>query len=65
MKLILMRGLPASGKTTECKNLLLMHKGSYKRINRDDLRAMIDNGKWSKQNEKYIVIFTFGVSVGD
>jgi predicted kinase len=54
-----MRGLPASGKTTECKNLLLMYKGSYKRINRDDLRAMIDNGKWSKQNEKYIKLAEF------
>jgi predicted kinase len=52
MKLVLMRGLPASGKTTAAKELVA--KNHYKRINRDDLRNMIDSGKWSKHNEKLI-----------
>jgi len=55
MKLILMRGLPASGKSTRAKKLLEKHNGNYKRVNRDLLREMIDAGKWSKNNEKLIV----------
>lgn len=30
-------------------------KGKIKRINKDDLRAMIDGGQWSRKNEKIIV----------
>lgn len=55
MKLIMMKGLPASGKSTAAKELVKDNLGNYKRINRDDLRAMIDNGKWSKHNEKSII----------
>lgn len=43
------KGLPASGKSTWAK------QQNAKRVNRDDLRSMIDDGKWSKENEKYIV----------
>jgi len=50
MKIIILKGLPASGKTTWAKE----QKG-YKRINKDDLRAMIDNGRWSRGNEKLIL----------
>lgn len=53
MKVILLRGLPASGKSTWAKQMV-REKG-YKRVNRDDLRLMIDDGKWSKLNEKFIV----------
>lgn len=42
------RGLPASGKTTASMELVSQ---GWKRVNRDDLRIMIDNGKWSRQNE--------------
>ena len=44
------KGLPASGKTTWAKT-----QNAY-RINKDDLRAMMNNGKWSKTNEKYILL---------
>lgn len=52
-KLIMVKGLPASGKSTWAREMCL--KG-YKRVNKDDLRAMIDNSHWSKDNEKNIVI---------
>lgn len=50
-KMVVLRGLPASGKSVYA--LSLVNKG-YKRINADDLRQMIDNGVYSKSNEKYI-----------
>lgn len=53
-KVIMMRGLPGSGKSTYAKNLLKENPNMYKRINRDDLRAMFDNGHWSKGNEKFV-----------
>lgn len=48
MKLIVTRGLPASGKTTMAK------KSGLVRVNRDDLRAMLHNGVYSKENEKVV-----------
>lgn len=54
-KLVIMRGLPASGKSTYAKQLV--EEQGYKRINKDDLRAMIDNGKWSEKNEEEILNF--------
>jgi predicted kinase len=53
-KLIATRGLPGSGKTTWAKDLQATSPGNYKRVNRDDLRSMIDNGQWSRNNEKLI-----------
>lgn len=50
-KLIAMRGLPACGKSTLAFEYV---KQGYKRVNKDDLRAMIDDGKWSKDNEKRV-----------
>lgn len=50
-KLIILRGLPGSGKTTHSIKYVQM---GYKRISLDDLRNMIDNGQYSKANEKYI-----------
>ena len=50
MKLIMTKGLPASGKSTWAKQYLDDNPGT-KRVNKDDLRAMLDNGKWSKRNE--------------
>lgn len=46
---VILQGAPASGKSTFAK--MLANKG-WKRINKDDLRGMLDNGKWSKPNEK-------------
>ena len=53
-KVILMRGLPGSGKSTYAKQLVAETPNAYKRINRDDLRAMFDNGHWSPSNEKFV-----------
>lgn len=54
-KVIILRGLPASGKTSWAKEMLEKHPGQYKRINKDDLRDMLDGGRWSKHNEKFIL----------
>jgi len=48
----ILRGLPASGKTTFA--LDLVETQGYKRVNRDELRAMIDNGHYSPENELLI-----------
>ena len=44
-------GLPASGKTTIAKKMV--EKGC-KRVNKDDLRAMIDFGNYSLEMERFI-----------
>ncbi len=48
-------GLPASGKSTWAKAEVLKSGGNIKRINKDDMRDMIDAGKWGKNNEKHIL----------
>lgn len=56
--LLMLKGLPASGKSTFAKKLVVdsQHKTEqWKRINKDDLRAMIDGGQWSRDNEKFIL----------
>jgi predicted kinase len=50
-KLRILKGLPGSGKTKLAMELV--EKG-WKRVNKDDLRAMIDGGKWSRENEQRI-----------
>ena len=55
MKIIMTKGLPASGKTTWAKSLMRDHPFQYKRINKDDLRAMLDNSLWSQDEEKFIL----------
>lgn len=54
-KVILLRGLPGSGKSTYAKQLQAASPGMYKRINRDDMRAMLDDGKFGKSNEKFVL----------
>ena len=54
MKVIILKGLPASGKSTWALEQTAKH-GNYKRINKDDLRAMIDGGKWSKAREQHVL----------
>src|SRR3990167_9842109 len=54
-KLIMCYGLQASGKTTWAKEQVLKSGGNTKRVNKDDLRSLIDAGKWSKSNEKSIL----------
>ncbi len=57
MTLIMTKGLPASGKSTWART---QHA---KRVNRDDLRNMIDNGKWSKSNEKFIIAVEMSIAI--
>jgi predicted kinase len=52
MKLLMLRGLPASGKSTYARTLA--DKG-WVRVNKDDLRAMLHNGKWSREHEKQVL----------
>lgn len=52
-KLILTRGLPASGKTTWAKEQV-KKDGSLIRLNRDDLRVMLHEGRFSRANEKIV-----------
>ena len=53
-KVIITRGLPGSGKSTWAKSIIKANSNSYKRINNDDLRAMVDCNNWSPANEKFI-----------
>ena len=54
-KLIMCRGLPASGKTTWSMSQVRNGNGVVKRINKDDLRNMIDSSKHSNQRESEII----------
>lgn len=49
------KGLPSSGKSTWAKEEVIHTNGKTKRVNKDDLRAMIDAGNWSKDREKHIL----------
>jgi len=53
-EILLLKGLPASGKTTFARSLVEKNK-NWKRVNKDELRAMVDSGKWSRDNEQFIL----------
>lgn len=52
-RVLFLKGLPGSGKTTFAKEFL---KGNpdFKRLNKDDLRAMLDGGTWSPAHERFV-----------
>lgn len=54
-KVTICKGLPGSGKSTWSKEKVLKKNCNIKRINKDDLRNMLDVGKYSKGNEKYVL----------
>lgn len=54
MKLHVMRGLPASGKSAFAKKLVA-DTGNTVRINRDDLRSLCFDSKWTRFREQYII----------
>jgi predicted kinase len=54
-EIIIYKGLPGCGKTTFALETLDLYPGKYKRINKDDLRAMLDCSRWSKENENFVL----------
>lgn len=61
------KGLPASGKSTYARSLVKgmnqVYKESWKRINKDDLRAMLDDGRWSRANEEFVLFIRDTIAV--
>ena len=53
-KVIITKGLPGSGKTTWARSVLAGEHGRYKRVNKDELRAMLDSGRHSRENEAFV-----------
>jgi predicted kinase len=51
---MILRGIPACGKSTFAKNLLAKEPARWKRINRDDLRTMLDDGVFDRNREEFI-----------
>lgn len=52
-KVLILKGLPASGKSTYAKKLA---DEGWVRVNKDDMRAMLHNSNHSKSNEKFVLI---------
>ena len=55
LKIILTRGLQASGKTSWAKEQLNLFPGVYKNICKDDLRRMLDDSRHSDANEQFVL----------
>jgi predicted kinase len=53
-KVILCKGIPASGKSTWAKQEVAKDPNNWARINNDDLREMLNQSVWSKDYEKII-----------
>ncbi len=53
-RLVVMVGLPGSGKSTHARELVRAGDGRTKRVNRDLLRKMLDLGRFTSENEKYV-----------
>lgn len=55
MKLTILKGLPASGKSALAKEMVDKNPNNVKRINKDLLREMLDCGHYTKKSEGYII----------
>lgn len=53
-KLIICRGIPASGKSTWAKKLLKENPNKWKRVNRDSIRYMTEYKYWNPDNEPLV-----------
>lgn len=54
-QIILTQGLPASGKSFWARGVIRNSNGKAKRINKDLLREMFDDSKYSKPNEEFVL----------
>lgn len=54
MKILFLKGLPASGKSTFAKELVAKEPDVWVRVNKDSLRKMLHDGKFSKGREKIV-----------
>lgn len=54
-KVLILKGLPASGKSSFAKELLLANPGRWVRVNKDLLREMAHASHWSPANENFIL----------
>lgn len=54
-EVILTKGLPGSSKTTWALEQVAANPGQVKRVSKDDLRALLDDGRWSRSNEKMVL----------
>jgi predicted kinase len=54
-KVIVTMGLPASGKSSWAKSMVAENPCEYKRVNKDDLRAMLDMSYHTKGNENFVL----------
>lgn len=52
--IILLKGLPASGKTTWATQYVVK-TGNTVRVNKDNLRAMLYEGEWTGKREKFVL----------
>lgn len=52
-KIMLLRGLPGSGKSTYARKLV--EEQGYVRVNKDELREMLNNGKHSQSKEMLVL----------
>jgi predicted kinase len=55
MKVTVLKGLPGSGKSSYAQTLQELGPDVYKIINKDLLRVMLDNGKYTYDNEHFVV----------
>lgn len=53
-EVILTRGLPCSGKTTWAKEVVTAQPDKWARVNRDELRLMLNNYVFNKSNERMV-----------
>lgn len=53
--ILVLQGLPGSGKSTWALAQVREGKGTVKRVNKDDLRTMVDDGVFSNDREKMIL----------
>lgn len=61
-KVVITVGLPASGKSTKYRELVRTDE-NWKRVNKDDLRNMLDDGSFSSKNEAYATLIMENIIV--